>query len=377
MKTLISTTAIAALLALPVMAQEATTGQQTGQQQPMQQGQDTMQGQQMAQAGMMEIEASQLIGKRLYIQREGEQGAGLGMQQQGQTGQAMQGDQQQAGQAEQQLQQDQQGQTAQTDQQQMQPGQQDQTAQTDQQQVQPGQQDQTAQTGMESGQAGQQQMTGQQMSGQQMVGMEQGVTNPREHWQTAGQITDVLLSQEGEVQALVIDAGGFLGGGQGDRRIDVQEVQFVPHAEDQNEFFVVYTGDRQTFEQAQMFDDTQPMVGQERGTAVWGDQMRGQQAEISPTAITSDELVGTSIYGPNDDWVGDVSDLAMTEDGQIEAVIVDVGGFLGIGTRSVALSMEQLQLRRGEGGWFGDDLRAYVNATQEELEQLPEWEEPS
>jgi hypothetical protein len=309
---------------------------------------------------MMEIEASQLIGKRLYIQRDGEQGAGLGMQQQGQTGQAMQGDQQQAGQAEQQLQQDQQGQVA----------------QTDQQQVQPGQQDQTAQTGMESGQAGQQQMTGQRMSGQQMAGMEQGVTNPRDHWQTAGQVTDVLLSQEGEVQALVIDAGGFLGGGQGDRRIDIQDVQFVPHAEDQNEFFVVYTGDRQTFEQAQAFDETQAMDGQQRGTALWGDEMRGQQAEIAPTGITSDQLVGTSVYGPNDNWVGDVSDLAMTEDGQIEAVIVDVGGFLGIGTRSVALSMDQLQLRRGEGGWFGDDLRAYVNATQEELEQLPEWEQP-
>jgi hypothetical protein len=66
----------------------------------------------------------------------------------------------------------------------------------------------------------------------------------------------------------------------------------------------------------------------------------------------------------------------MTEDGQIEAVIVDVGGFLGIGTRSVALSMEEVQFRRGEGGFFGNELRAYVNATEEELEQLPEWEQP-
>ena len=150
----------------------------------------------------------------------------------------------------------------------------------------------------------------------------------------------------------------------------------MPHAEDQNEFFVVYTGDRAAFEQSQTFDEAALQPGQQRGTEVWGEEMQGRQAEVSPTAITSDELVGTSIYGPNDDWVGDVSDIALTEDGQIEAVIVDVGGFLGLGTHTVALGMEQIQLRRGEGGWFGDEIRAYVNATEEELEQMPEWQEP-
>jgi hypothetical protein len=322
MKRLISTTAIATCLALPIAAQQATqSGTQTGQVQ-------TQAG--TTQSVQLEIQASDLVGKRLYIQREGADQAGM----------------------------------------QQQPQQDHQQAQTDRQQVQP-QQDQTAQTDTQAGQAGQQQMTG-----QQMAGMEQGVTNPRDHWQTAGQITDVLLSQEGEVQALVIDAGGFVGGDRGERRIDIQEVQFVPHAEDQNEFFVVYTGDRQMFEQTETFDQAQMQQGQQRGTQLWGDEMRGQQADVAATAITSDELVGTSVYGPGDNWVGDVSDLALTEDGEIEAVIVDVGGFLGIGTHTVALGVDQLQLRRGEGGWFGDDLRAYVNATQEELEQLPEWEQP-
>jgi hypothetical protein len=155
----------------------------------------------------------------------------------------------------------------------------------------------------------------------------------------------------------------------------MQDVSFVPHAEDQNEFFVVYTGDRQTFEQTQQFDDAQMQQGQMRGTQMWGDEMRGTQAEVDFTALTSDELVGTSVYGPGDEWVGDVSDLALSQDGEIEAVVIDVGGFLGIGQRSVALSMEELQIRRGEGGWFGDDLRGYVNATQEQLEQLPEWDD--
>jgi hypothetical protein len=207
--------------------------------------------------------------------------------------------------------------------------------------------------------------------------MEQGVTNPRDHWQTAGQITDVLLSQEGEVQALVIDAGGFLGGDRGDRRIDIQEVQFVPHAEDQNEFFVglhgrpadVRTGRDIRRGPAAGVSSAAPSSGATRCAASRPMSQPPRSRRTSSSAPRS--------TAPDDNWVGDVSDLALTEDGEIEAVIVDVGGFLGIGTHTVALSMEQLQLRRGEGGWFGDDLRAYVNATQEELEQLPEWEEPS
>lgn len=348
MKRLISTTAVAALLALPVAAQQTTQG--TEQQQV--QSTDQQQMQQMALAGGMEVEATELIGKRLYIQRDGQQ-QGMQTEPQQETGAAAQ--------------------TGETGTQPVeQPATEGEVAQTEQQ-VQPSQQDQTAQsgqTGMQSGQA-----DGQQVTGQQTAGME-GVTDPRERWQTAGRIEDILMSQDGQVEALVIDAGGFLGGGQGERQVGIQDVEFVPNAENQDEFFVVYTGDRSMFEQSQPFDEAALQPGQQRGTTVWGEEMRGQQAEVSATDLTSDELVGTSIYGPNDDWVGDVSDLALTEDGQIEAVIVDVGGFLGIGNRSVALSMEEIQLRRGEGGWFGDELRVYVDSTQEELEQLPEWEQP-
>jgi hypothetical protein len=307
MKRLICTTAAAALVALPlaapVMAQQTATDTQQ---------QVQTQNSQMAQAGRMEIEASELIGKRLYIQRDGET-AGMA-QPEGTTTQMG-----------------------------------DETAQTDRL--------------MPEGEQSDSAM------------MEQGVMDPRERWRTAGQINDVLLSEQGEVRALLIDAGGLLGGGQGDRRVDVQDVRFVPHAEDQNEFFVVYSGDRQMLEGTERHDEAQMQQGEMRGTQMWGDEMRGTQAEVAFTSITTDDLVGTSVYGPGDEWVGDVSELALTQDGEIEAVVVDVGGFLGIGERSVALSMDQIQLRRGEGGWFGDDLRAYVNATEEQLEELPEWED--
>jgi hypothetical protein len=208
-----------------------------------------------------------------------------------------------------------------------------------------------------------------------MAELEQGVSELPDNWTMAGEIDDVLLTAEGQVQALVVDAGGFLGMSDSTRRIDIQQVTFVPDLDNEGEFYAVYTGDRAAFEQSESFNPDEIAEGTMRGTETWGDEIRGNQSDVAFTSLTSEDLVGTAVYGADDNWVGEISELALTEDGQVEVVVVDVGGFLGIGQKPVALSMEQIQIRRGEGGLFRDDLRAYVNATEEELESLPAWED--
>lgn len=44
------------------------------------------------------------------------------------------------------------------------------------------------------------------------------------------------------------------------------------------------------------------------------------------------------------DWddVGEISDLVIEEDGQVKAVLTDIGGFLGIGEKTIAVSMDEL-----------------------------------
>lgn len=54
---------------------------------------------------------------------------------------------------------------------------------------------------------------------------------------------------------------------------------------------------------------------------------------------------------------------------QISYVIVNVGGFLGIGQRQVAIPFESLQLQTGEDEY---DYAFYIDISQEELEELPE-----
>jgi hypothetical protein len=52
---------------------------------------------------------------------------------------------------------------------------------------------------------------------------------------------------------------------------------------------------------------------------------------------------GTDVLGPNNEKVGDVTDLLFDKNGKILAYVVGVGGFLGIGQKDVALEPTSFQ----------------------------------
>src|SRR5215216_625579 len=58
----------------------------------------------------------------------------------------------------------------------------------------------------------------------------------------------------------------------------------------------------------------------------------------------SSKFKGTNVLGPDNEKVGDVNDLLFDKDGKVLAVIIGVGGFLGIGEKDVALEMSALQV---------------------------------
>lgn len=90
---------------------------------------------------------------------------------------------------------------------------------------------------------------------------------------------------------------------------------------------------------------------------------------VAPDALTADVLQGANVRDAEDNAIADVSDLVLTEDGQVTHVVLDVGGFLGMGARSVALPLEDLTIAQREDGRV--DL--WVNLTREQLESLPEY----
>ncbi|WP_169052623.1 PRC-barrel domain-containing protein [Pseudooceanicola onchidii] len=87
--------------------------------------------------------------------------------------------------------------------------------------------------------------------------------------------------------------------------------------------------------------------------------------------MTAENLDGARVYDSNDKWIGEISELIITEDGQITDAIVDVGGFLGIGEKPVALKLSDLKIMRQDGG---DEIRVYTAMMEAELESMPEFE---
>lgn len=86
--------------------------------------------------------------------------------------------------------------------------------------------------------------------------------------------------------------------------------------------------------------------------------------------FTSEDMTGMRLYSATDEDIGEIKDLIMAEDGQsIERVVLDVGGFLGLGEHQVAVTLDELQIMRDPNGLN----RAYIDATQEELEAQPEY----
>lgn len=59
--------------------------------------------------------------------------------------------------------------------------------------------------------------------------------------------------------------------------------------------------------------------------------------------MIASNLMGASVRGAEDEVIGNVDDLLLDRDGRITAVVVGVGGFLGLGERNVAISAEQLE----------------------------------
>lgn len=55
------------------------------------------------------------------------------------------------------------------------------------------------------------------------------------------------------------------------------------------------------------------------------------------------KLDGLDVYNPNNEKIGDISELIVDRDGKIAAVVIGVGGFLGMGEHLVAVPFEKVQ----------------------------------
>jgi sporulation protein YlmC with PRC-barrel domain len=105
----------------------------------------------------------------------------------------------------------------------------------------------------------------------------------------------------------------------------------------------------------------------------------GTEAQDTPAAGKADIVMsqkpdqwlasnfkGTDVIGENGKKIGDVSDILFDKSGKIEAYVVSIGGFLGMGAKEVAIAPSSFTVEPGSDG-EADKLK--LSMTQNELKQ--------
>ena len=88
----------------------------------------------------------------------------------------------------------------------------------------------------------------------------------------------------------------------------------------------------------------------------------GPFVTVEPTGSwRASDLEGKEVYDTTGENIGSISDVLLSEQGEVLAVLVGVGGFLGIGEKDVAVSMDALEF--GPGKTEGLPTEAEAEAT--------------
>lgn len=203
----------------------------------------------------------------------------------------------------------------------------------------------------------------------------------QDSWTDIGEVNDLILGQDGTVHAVLIDIGGFLGLGERQVAVQMPSIRFVQDAataDNDGDFFLVLMASRATLEGAPIYGPDRGVEGMipgaaatDTGGALRAPILRDGYAAVERDALTSKTLTGAEVYDAQDKRIGDVSELVLTPDGQVSDAVLDVGGFLGIGSKRVALPIADVDiLQSQEGG----KVRVYVPHTREQLEAMSGYE---
>ncbi len=232
-----------------------------------------------------------------------------------------------------------------------------------------------------------------------------------------GTINDLVFSAEGEITAVVIGVGGFLGIGEKSVAVDFGSLEFTLAADNTERWVLPTTADALTNAPDFVWAEDEPVdvnaggaMAPAPGAAVTpapagdamapapgavvtpapaGDAMapavttdntaaapggivpREGYATIERQALTTDNLTGATVIGPNNEDIAEVGDILLDQSGQIEAMLIDFGGFLGIGQKRVAVGLDNIDFASNENG----DIVVYTDFTREQLEAAPEYNE--
>ncbi len=87
------------------------------------------------------------------------------------------------------------------------------------------------------------------------------------------------------------------------------------------------------------------------------------------TVMSATDFIGKRVYSRAGDDIGEVNDLILSTNGGIQAVVLGVGGFLGMGEKDVAVSMASIEMNKE-----GTSVRLVVDGTKEQFTAAPTYD---
>jgi sporulation protein YlmC with PRC-barrel domain len=91
-----------------------------------------------------------------------------------------------------------------------------------------------------------------------------------------------------------------------------------------------------------------------------------QMAEVPTDAVSVNDYYKKNVYDPFDNTIGEISDVLLDRNGQVKAVILSVGGFLGLGGKYVSVPFNALQVKEKNGKRY-----LVMDTTKEALTSAP------
>ncbi len=221
-----------------------------------------------------------------------------------------------------------------------------------------------------------------------------------------GNIDDIVFDENGHIMAVVIAVGGFLGIGEKAVAVDFQQLEFTLAADNTERWVLPTTAEALTAAPDFVWSDDEPVDADDVDANTDAEAVDGETDAMAPAdpaapaapaadnamapaadadapmaregyepleveALTAENLTDATVVGPDGEDIAEVEDLLLTQDGKIDAMLVDFGGFLGIGQKRVAVGMENLEFAANADG----DLLVYSDFTREQLEAAPEYDE--
>jgi sporulation protein YlmC with PRC-barrel domain len=101
-----------------------------------------------------------------------------------------------------------------------------------------------------------------------------------------------------------------------------------------------------------------------------GSSFGGYIIEPSTSQSTATDYIGKSVYNAANESIGEVRDVVIDKTRGIVAVVVGVGGFLGVGEKNVAVPEDRIDVARDDEN---AGARLTTTETAETLKSAPEF----